>query len=1830
MRAAAQTQVCTCAFAHPTTPFAMAELEQLYTDAKTLADEIQAIDVSGVCPDRQQAQDARLKTLTDRLAVVCAEVKKVPPGAVTRPSPPPDNSSQVRTCASANPTAAFVRRQQYAQAALDMAAPAPAPAPAGEPGARKKAKRRAASDDKADGVEPPRPARPARQARPARPPSGAKPSVLFGCNTHETADIVAELGLSVYDRSLWNADTPRGSSSMSAMFANLLAASRTHKDLPGLITEGNNGGNFWCGFPEKALIGYIRMLPDTKHTISECVKALFANRDKNLVMHSEARHLPNADAPCSTSGMFKTAHYATFEAVTCRMSDPSYTKPKCYHNPTCDPKPFGPTCIPYSDVAKRFGFVGAPTAYEGIGMPFLLHDEHFDFITETYDRAAACALHAQIGMHTAHPQHDAWFHGNGPYGWVGLLGDDPAMYQQRILLILDSAGSAGVVPHDLAWMLHPGALDWMWLPSFERLGLNADARHNLTVLDFTNVDEGYDMPRVVSDPLWHAACTRCPLREFGQAIAVAALVYPMLSDVQFRDSAWVRFQLLRTARNTTPGTPTRARGDDGCSVYDTKSIDPHLAWIAAETMPWDGLEHPLRYTDVHPTDLPKYKRPPTGAYRHCFFPEASMWTLARMSPSFMYLFFVLRRPRVCTPDGASATHVENVLRGSTSRHCAFWQLPTDSTRAEAREPRHAATRKETARSLLLEWALSVGGPLWWDPQPAGPPPEGELQCAWTETVADHRNTYSRRREMWFPFRTDEAKAYADLLEFNGHAPTGRIPAPSPFPLRPPDNLAADHALLRHELGIDDWYSAFRNLRVLAKVGVAGRTHDGLEYHEREYAYTTGYEPVATKLSFGQRSPSVSRSSLVETLACFHAAAHLARAPADAYQARLHAANRVVTVGRDPASVKCGWFDGWRPIAVCNHAVARMHYGGGVERVDDFVLTLATGPQGGAGQQRHPSPEMQVASIWDRALTGAGWHLLAPGTLGGKLSGAERTHDEIGVPKPLHVSGNGPQTSFGPLTRSQTYFAEGVLRPIPTLQRTLLGVPKPVAVLLDVPSIVRFDRPNSQEQEEDDLGVPSYAQQGQAPQYGMQCYADEEQNAPMPMASLRLALVALPEWVRLRRAHEFPLHTRESPTLASVATPFAAALHTLAKMHATNLLAHSLLKDHRWLENVPAPPGKGPLKPVTEAWLLLTLNLTDRIVGLASEVGVLLCGIANDVSPYHVTSNAACAVGPRDKQKFAAEADKSRHGPFVWNEAAATAGMPSGVWALHRRFGDGDVAPIDQLRIDPSCTSGAALVDLAVQREWDPAAYAASLELLQLGLAVVRPCEALAANAPERRFRTGASVAAKAHDNMRRDRDLTVKKRLEPGSTTCDPHMGMHPANALEALRNLLVPTAVRMQVTSAELPQHRMAAQCNWCISASEDVLPASWPNFDAPISASDRVRVVENVYRFLVLQKHLERSLGGGGGDRSEESMGWSMHPVMMQANAVSAFHEHWTTRKIDGIKRLFDHVASRSTWRTYEAEDDFDDFDVAARTTLPGAVMGVARRADIPTADLFEGLAPNTQGRRKSATLGDGVAEVVSPLQTEHDAADPEVQDAQIKDFADHLIRTVPEAESVDGYWNLQHRVERIAAVAARVAAAIVDQPNLGEDRWFISHVEVIDNGRGRRKTRRNRWKKVRFDLAEHNRAMSLLEGHVEGPVDAPLRGSDGSVEASGGTRQWLDYARVDERERRTRLAALDVPATVHMALRVWHTQNILKPQLEAAIEQRVVASVARMCHRRKLQTANKLMPCGRFETTPGRLVDALERRQRDAQATGFRLKAALRRAVQHRRQRRAPACQ
>ena len=1728
--------------------------------------------------------------------------------------------TQVRTCAFAKPTAAFAMPDAAAHAA------APAPAPAGEPGARKKAKRRAASDDKADGVEPPRPARP---ARPARPPPGTERAVLFGCNTAETADVVAELGLSVYDRNLWKADIPKGVSSMSAMFANLLAESRTHKDLPGLITEGNNGGNFWCGFPEKALIGYIRMLPDTKHTISECVKALFANRDKNLVMHSEARHLPNADTPCSTSGMFKTAHYATFEAVTCRMSDPSYTKPKCYHNPASDPKAVRQAAIPYADVAKRFGFVGAPTAYEGIGMPFLLRDEHFDFITETYDRAAACALHAQIGMHTSHPQHDAWFHGNGPYGWVGLLGDDPAVYQQRILLILDCAGSSGVVPHDLAWMLHPGALDWMWLPSFERLGLNADARHNLTALDFTDVDKGYGMPRVMTDPLWHASCTRCPLREFGQAIAVAALVYPMLSDVQFRDSAWVRFQLLRTARNTTSGTPTRARGHDGCSVYDTKSIDPHLAWIAAETMPWDGPKHPLRYSDVHPTDLPKYKRPPMGAYRHCFFPEASMWTLARMSPSFMYLFFVLRRPRVCTPDGASATHVENVLRGSTSRHCAFWQLPSDSTRAEAREPRHAATRKETASSLLLEWALSVGGPLWWDPQPAGPPPAGELKRKWTEAVADHKDKHTRRREMWFPFHPDEAEAYADLLEFNGHGPTGRTPEPSPFPLQAPNNLATDHALLRHELGIDDWYSAFRNVRVLAKVGVAGRTHDGLEYHEREYEYTTGYEPVATKLSFGQRNPSTSRSSLVETLACFHAAAHLDHALTDEYWARLHTTNRAIEVGRDPASIKCGWFDGWRPIAVCNHAIGRMRQGGGVERPTDLVLALARGPEG-AGQQWHPSPELQVASIWDRALTGAGWHLLAPGTPGGKLSGAERTHDEIGVPNPLHVSGNGPQTSFGPLSRSQTYFADGVLRPIPTLQRTLLGVPKPVAVLLGVPSIVRLDPPNSQQHEEEDLGAPSYAQQGQAVEHAMPCYADEEQNAPMPMASLRLALVALPEWVRLRRAHEFPLHTRESPTLASVATPFAAALHTLAKMHATHLLAHSLLKDHRWLKNVPSPPGKGPLKPVTEAWLLLTLNLTDRIVGLASEVGVLLCGIANDVSPYHVTSNAARAAGPRDKQKFVAEATKSRQGPFVWNEAAATAGMPSGVWALHRRFGDGEVAPIEQLRIDPSCTSGAALVDLAVQREWDPAAYAASLELLQLGLAVVRPCEALAADAPERRFRTGASVAAKAHYNMRHDGDFTVKKRLEPGSITCDPHMGMHPANALEALRNLLVPTVVQEQVTSAELPPYRMAAMCNWCISASEDVLPASWPNFDAPISASDRVRVVENVHRFLVLQKHLERSLGGGGGDRSEESMGWSMHPVMMQADAASTFHEHWTTRKIDGMKRLFDHVASRSTCGTYEPVDDFDDFDIAARTNLPGVVMGVARRDDIPTIDLFEGLAPNTKGRSTSTIGGKGVVEIVTPLQTEHSAADPEFQDAQIKDFATHLIRTVPEAESVDGYWNLQHRVERIAAVAARVAAAIVDQPNLGEDRWWISHVEVIDNGRGRRKTRRNRWKKVEWNEEAHNREMRALEGHVEGPVDAPLRGSDGSVEASGGTRQWEDYARVDERERRTRLAALDVAAPVHMALRVWHTKNILKPQLEAAIEQRVVASVARMCHRRKMQTANKLMPCGRFETTPGRLADALERRQRDAQATGFRLKAALRRAVQHRRQRRAPARQ
>ena len=119
------------------------------------------------------------------------------------------------------------------------------------------------------------------------------------------------------------------------------------------------------------------------------------------------------------------------------------------------------------------------------------------------------------------------------------------------------------------------------------------------------------------------------------------------------------------------------------------------------------------------------------------------------------------------------------------------------------------------------------------------------------------------------------------------------------------------------------------------------------------------------------------------------------------------------------------------------------------------------------------------------------------------------------------------------------------------------------------------------------------------------------------------------------------------------------------------------------------------------------------------------------------------------------------------------------------------------------------------------------------------------------------------------------------------------------------------------------------------------------------------------------------------------------------------WNYRTRDGLKgvivaedppSLHQHLVSAAyPGDMFETGYDYHAFDRDAQTSLPGVVMGIARRADIPTSDLFEGLAPNTQGKHGSSStaLGDGGAEIVSPLRAEHSShSDPEFQDATIKD--------------------------------------------------------------------------------------------------------------------------------------------------------------------------------------------------------------------------------------------
>ena len=56
-------------------------------------------------------------------------------------------------------------------------------------------------------------------------------------------------------------------------------------------------------------------------------------------------------------------------------------------------------------------------------------------------------------MHNRYNDTFRQFNGVQIGDWCPLLGTDAMLFQERMLWILDGAGAAGVVPHDLLWML---------------------------------------------------------------------------------------------------------------------------------------------------------------------------------------------------------------------------------------------------------------------------------------------------------------------------------------------------------------------------------------------------------------------------------------------------------------------------------------------------------------------------------------------------------------------------------------------------------------------------------------------------------------------------------------------------------------------------------------------------------------------------------------------------------------------------------------------------------------------------------------------------------------------------------------------------------------------------------------------------------------------------------------------------------------------------------------------------------------------------------------------------------------------------------------------------------------------------------------------------------------------------------------------------------------------------------------------------------------------------------------------------------------------------------
>lgn len=1357
---------------------------------------------------------------------------------------------------------------------------------------------------------------------------------------------------------------------------------------------------------------------------------------------------------------------------------------------------------------------GAAPMY-GIGGPKELRAHTDDPFWHDRGLAPKASADYANAMHNRYNDTFRQFHGVQIGDWCPLLGTDAMLFQERMLWIVDGAGAAGVVPHDLLWMLLPGYQPLMWLPSMDAIGMDTQLRREQMTFDPTALARGCNtcgpatsLMKPLSDQKrvelggWMAVLTRPvanPYRDFGQAAAIAAIATPIARAQSaacapnITGTGWFAAFVKAAERYGLMRDAPAPKGTRYTKLAGNKPNKTEEAWRCAEQMRIDGV-HPLLRRGADEAAHPLYlKQDYGGTFLMSYFPEATNVDLARLSPSFMFTMFGLRRPRVLSPDGVSPTHLHNmgrqgVLYSKYARaHGGFWQLPVDATRCEARHPRHYSTLVEGSY-LPEQWATSVGGPLWWDSPHAFADASTELLQLLADNgtmlhevealnrrfkkAVDDARDLDQKTERWFPFPRTHPQLYRDVFQSR---PDQRLRCVLGRKHGVDNNAKIDlayescemvyisreaQAVRQHARGVDGWYSCFDTHRSVAQ-----------PQSWASWNAATGIEPgiFCTLSERNALDGGASARGLIAQLAHFHMASRVDP---------MHARGLDWAGTQQPRRLT--------PTEGC---------------VSGFVL-----------------------SIWDRALVGAGYQLLAPGTAGGVALGeAEQLAAE--------------KRSF-----SATHVSKWVPRQAPTLRRALLRMPAVLRNAFDVPTLTRAPPPTNRAAamlRTDPINPPAdevWAELLRAralkkmprsgvwtentPEAAAAASALQEAdlvgalNRGMPMAAFRIGLVALPEWIKMRRENEFPLHSLASPTRSDVVEPFSLYLEQAAKCYGAecandHLLWMTVPRDEAFTRPtewrfLPSRLGTRQLTKDAEIVAEVAKNL---ICGLAAEFGVVLAGVANELSPY-AEARVAWRAGLDKSASGQARAERFSK---TWKHVCMNISMTY----TDPNLGLG----VPTLAANPFVTSGAALVAFAVEREVDPAAYAACLELLQLGEAALDVNERSVDEDPAVAWRARLTLASMT----RRGGTL----HLSDATTTYAKDRHATECAALARVRELLVPPSVRDDSHWAR----RLAAQRNWCIGASENVTVPCWPDFDVPLDGPGARRATEDTHRYLILRRHLHSWLGDGP----------RFNAVLPESSPLifGGLHRQ-LTEKIPDLHVDYEPVLRREAAKAVLREIHSPEGEEAKKAVKRYHVK-------LPdTADRWWLDAAHTKQTRRHNPYQ---TVLHGPIGT---ALQREVRHQFKRDKGAHL-------ES-DAYREAFHdRLRGIADAVVRVAAAVVLEGNVGELRWYVGSVTVLDDGRlpRQRVHRRNRWVAVTDEDEAAPAMRESLHPAEEAAVFFGSRiASAGGVGTGNAGDGALPLGSASEEARRTRLAVLRVREPLLRAQRILHTRTILKPQLHAAL--------------------------------------------------------------------------